>query len=131
MRHVLDKRMRLVLARMEVFLSYGTTQAFDKSGSRVKATGGDRPAGDSHPVHELYRAMYNRCDRNSERQRVIDEAEREFEELRTTRPPAIAPVGSIHWKREIAARSDKGDGELCREYSISRTSLWRYRRDYA
>ncbi len=125
-----DQRMRQILARFEVWLSYGATQAFDKSGGRVKATGGNRPQGDSSPVHELYRVLYDRAQTAAERENVIVAAEQEFEKLSHTRPPAIAPEGSIHWKREIANRTDKDEKGLCDEYSISRATLYRYRRDY-
>jgi len=125
----LDARMRRVLAQMELFLSYGTTQAFDATGSRNKATGGDRPSGDAHPVHELYAAMYTRARTDSERLGVCEEAEREFERLRQQARPAIVEPGSLHWKREIA-NSDEPMERVLKLYSISRASYFRYRRDY-
>lgn len=125
-----DQRMRQILGQMEVGLSYGGTQAFDKSGGKVKATGGERPQGDSSPVHELYRVLYERCSSAQERENVIFEAESEFERLRQQARPAVVEPGSLHWRREIA-RSEEPDKDICRVYSISRTTLWRYRRDYA
>lgn len=133
MRHVLDQRMRLVLARMEVFLSYGTTQAFDKSGSRGKPSGGDRPAGDSAPVHEFYAAMYNRCSTNAERENVILEAEQEFEKLKQQKPPenieAYVNRNTLAWKRAIA-RSELPVSATADKFGVSRATVYSYREKY-
>ena len=121
--------MRQILAEMETMLSYGSTQAFDKSGGRVKATGGNRPPGDSSPAHELYRVLYARCSSAAERENVIVAARVELESFTLGKASVEPEPGSLHWKRRIA-NDDRSLVDVLRVYGISRASYFRYRRDY-
>ena len=101
MRHVLDKRIRLVLARLELTQSYGGTQNLNASGAKGKPTGGDRPGGwrayqapdgsEFEPPHLAYRWAYEECTSNEEREGVCEAAEAALKAL--TEPRKVEAKG--------------------------------------
>lgn len=82
MRHVLDRRIRLVLARLEL-LSYGAVASMDSSGGKGKPTGGDKPKGwrayrdddELEVPHIRFRVEYERAVDNVAREGVCEAAE--------------------------------------------------------
>lgn len=109
-------------------LATGSTQRLD---GRVTGTK-ERPilpAGEHSPLWEEFEARWATAGPRGRRE-VLYEAKRALHRYKHQARPEVIEPGSIHWKREIANRTDVSDDELCRVYSISRVTLWRYRRDY-
>jgi hypothetical protein len=98
LKHVLDKRIRLCLARLEL-LSYGAVANLNASGGKAKPTGGDKPGGwrgfedvDEREVpHLRFRQAYEACETNPEREGVCEAAEATLKAL--TEPRRVEAKG--------------------------------------
>jgi hypothetical protein len=122
----LEREFRQVIREM-MLVSHGTTMRWNAS-----TRGGERasplPPGEREPLHEAWITRWVQT-RPSDRLSVLEGAREALQEARVQRAGVVVEPGTVAWKREIA-NSDLPDRELVRLYSVSRQSLWRYRRDY-
>lgn len=124
----LEQRLWNALVAMQL-LSNGKTQRFD--GDRVSGSRGSSlfPAGEARCEFLDFQARFARARSYKSRLEIVEDAERTLEQWRKSRPSARPEPHTYWWRVEIA-NSDLPPKEILRVYSISRQSLWTYRRKY-
>lgn len=130
MSNPLEAGMRQLLLDLEM-VSHGRTMSLD---GRVAGSTDPSPVlfSDGTPPHEEFRARWRAAKSDERRVEVVKAAREELKRLRRTPPPQqpLLERGSLAWKRDIANDRETSDKDLVRIHSISRQTLWRYRRDY-
>ena len=117
MKHVYDRRMRLVLGRMQIFLSYGAVAKIDADKtSSGKASGGGRPTGDPLPLHEVWREKYDACETNPERLECCEGAEAAYEEATTRKTVVVEEESWKTMRKRLTA--PKYEGEIPRDVAF-------------
>lgn len=109
-----DRRMRSVLIAMQC-LMYGSTAQWNKSGGHQKPTGGNRPPGDSKPLHHVWQITYVMAVGADAREQVIADATDALVEARVRTAPI--PQGETRQEWEERLIKD-GEGWPAREVAV-------------
>jgi hypothetical protein len=95
----MNKAMRQVLAELEL-ISHGATVRFDPSTSHGHA-GSTIPSGESNPVHLRFRARFETCRTDRDRELALEAAQAELRSLKTRTMPITGVDGAELLRRQI------------------------------
>lgn len=108
-----DRRMRSVLIAMQC-LMYGSTAQWNKSGGHQKPTGGNRPPGESQPLHMIWQHAYVLA-APQDREQVIADATDALVEARVRTAPVPQGETREQWEERLIK---DGDGWPAREVAV-------------
>lgn len=108
-----DRRMRSVLIAMQC-LTYGATTNWNPSHGRQKPTGGNRPPGDSRPLHEHWQHTYGLA-APADREQVITDATDALIEARVRTAPIPQGETRQQWEERLIR---DGEGWPARDVAV-------------
>jgi hypothetical protein len=95
----LDREIRQVLAELEL-ISHGATVRFDPSTSHGHA-GSRIPTGELSPPHLLFRARFDGCRTDQDREKALEAAQVELRSLKCRTMPVVGVDGAELLRRQI------------------------------